>query len=99
MLGSLVWPGGLLIARLLLAHYAISYFIATGGSGLTAGGGPTSRSSVSFILDVTVGHPAWRHLAVLLLAGAPPVLVAIWLLWRARRPVPPQVPGLSQLSS
>lgn len=102
LLGSLIWPGGLLITRLLLVHYAISTFIAagfvTGSSGLTTGPGLRPRSSLNFIIDATVGHPAWRHVAVLLAAGAPPVLVGIRLLRRARRPVLPQVADLSQLA-
>jgi hypothetical protein len=50
-----------------------------------------SHGSLHYLIDSTLGHPPLRHLLVLLAAAVPPVLVAIWLLRRARRPEQPQL--------
>jgi len=81
--GTLIWPGGLLITRLLMERYTLSTLIANG----IVSNGP-GAGSFRFVLDSTLGHPPLRHLAVLLLAGLPPILVAIGLLLRARKPAP-----------
>jgi hypothetical protein len=79
LLATMVWPGGLLAVWLLTERYTTQALAAAGG--LT---GP--RSSARFVLDMTLGHPAWRHLLVLAAAAAPPVLVAIRLIRSARQP-------------
>jgi hypothetical protein len=79
LLATLVWPGGLLVAKLLMDHYLI------GAPFFGAG------SSVRFILDSTLGHHPLRHFLVLAVAIAPPVFVAIRLLRRARRPQLPAI--------
>ncbi len=82
LLATLVWPGGLLVARLLMEHYLINSVSSAG-----------ARGSVSFIIDATLGnHHALRHFFILALAVMPPALVAIWLLRRARRPRLPAAP-------
>lgn len=73
LLATLVWPGGLLVARLLMERYNLESFSGAG-------------SSVGFVLHATLGHHPLRHFLVLAVAIAPPALVAIWLLRRARRP-------------
>jgi hypothetical protein len=78
LLATLVWPGGLLVARLLTIHYHIGTPSFPGAGG-----------SVRFILDSTLGHHPLRHILVLAAAIAPPVFVAIRLLRRARRPQRP----------
>jgi hypothetical protein len=81
LLATLVWPGGLLVARLLMEHYVITAFPF-----------PGVRSSVRFVLDATLGHHPLRHFFVLAAAIAPPALVAIRLLRRARRARQPTAP-------
>jgi len=86
LLATLVWPGGLIVANLLGGRYSATSFFVQGGPGYFR----PRVSTVHFLINSTLGHPAWRHLLVLLLAAVPPVLVAVWLLRRARRPEPPQ---------
>jgi hypothetical protein len=89
LLATVVWPGGLLVASLLMTRYTIpnlfprTAFLRSGFVG--------SRGSMHYLIDSTLGHPPLRHLLVLLGAAVPPVLVAIWLLRHARRPEPPQL--------
>lgn len=91
LLATLVWPGGLLIAKQLMTHYTLGSLLL-GSSLFRSSGAMHGRfsvrapSSFAYVVDTSLGHPAPRHLAVLLLAGAPPALVAIRLLRRARRP-------------
>ncbi|HEX9032498.1 MAG TPA: hypothetical protein VF834_11680 [Streptosporangiaceae bacterium] len=93
LLATLVWPGGLLVARELMARYVVSSLVTSFR--------PLNLfvfhriSSFSYLVDLNLGHPALRHLAVLLAAIVPPVFVAIRLLRRARRPEagPAQVTG------
>jgi hypothetical protein len=103
LLATLIWPGGLFAASLLMTQYAIPELLARGdllGTGFASGQFPgiergslfvRSRGSFHYLVDSTLGHPPLRHLLVLLAASVPPALVAIWLLRRARRPEPPQL--------
>jgi hypothetical protein len=99
LLATLIWPGGLLAASLLMTRYTIPDLFARGGllgSGFVGGieGGRffvRFHGSLRYLIDSTLGHPPVRHLLVLLAASVPPALVAIWLLRRARRPEPPQL--------
>jgi len=86
LLATLVWPGGLSAANLISARYSVSSLFVSGGPGYFR----PRVSTVHFLINSTLGHPALRHLLVLLLAAVPPVLVAIRLLRRARRPESPQ---------
>ena len=86
LLATLVWPGGLSAANLISARYSVTSLFVSGGPGYFR----PRVSTVHFLISSTVGHPALRHLLVLLLAAVPPVLVAIRLLRRARRPESPQ---------
>ena len=120
LLATLVWPGGLVAAGLLMARYTALGLFAGGGFGgirLPGGGfifgrgnaGPGStplrggtsegsffarpNGSFQYLIDSTLGHPPLRHLLMLLAAAVPPVVVAIRLLRRARRPEQPQAPA------
>lgn len=86
LLATLVWPGGLIVANLVAGRYSAASLLVQGGPGFLR----PRVSTVHFLIDSTLGHPALRHLLVLLLAAVPPVLVAVWLLRRARRPESPQ---------
>lgn len=105
LLATVVWPGGLLVASLLVSHYTNPVLFARGGTvqrsffsvngGSASGGGGffvRPNGSFQYLLDSTFGHPPLRHLLVLLLAAVPPVVVAIRLLRRARRPERPERP-------
>jgi hypothetical protein len=81
LLATLVWPGGLIVANLLAGRYSGTSLFASGGPGYFR----PRVSTVDFLINSTLGHPALRHLLVLLLAAVPPVLIAVWLLRRARR--------------
>jgi hypothetical protein len=73
LLGTLVWPGGL--ATLLLAgSLATSTQACSGGSG-----------TVTRCTGGSSGLPLWLAIPIAVVAAAGPVLVAIWLLLRARR--------------
>lgn len=101
LLGTLVWPGGLLVASLLMSRYNLPALLMRGGfirhsirvNGGSDGGGFFVRRNGSFqyLIDSTIGHPPLRHLLVLLVAAVPPVVVAIRLLRRARRPEQPHL--------
>jgi hypothetical protein len=94
LIATVVWPGGLLVASLLMTRYTIPRFFASSGFvGGINGGSFFARShgSLRYLIDSTLGHPPLRHLLVLLAASVPPALVAIWLLRRARRPEPPHL--------
>ncbi len=110
LLATVVWPGGLLVASLLVARYTLPGLFAQGGpgrhsffgvnghsAGALSGGGSffvRPNGSFQYLLDSTIGHPPVRHLLVLLVAAVPPVVVAIRLLRRARRPeLPPLAPA------
>jgi hypothetical protein len=99
LLATLVWPGGLSVANLISGRYSVTSLFASGGPGFFR----PRVSTVHFLINSTLGHPALRHLLVLLLAAVPPVLVAIRLLRRARRPESPQTlaaqTGLAATSS
>ena len=86
LLATLVWPGGLSVANLIAGRYSVTSLFASGGPGFFR----PRVSTVHFLINSTLGHPALRHLLVLVLAAVPPVLVAIRLLRRARRPESPQ---------
>ena len=108
LLASVVWPGGLVAAGLLMARYTAIKLFAGGGfanvlpggafiqgrgnAGALRGGAVHGsffvriNGSFHYLIDSTLGHPPLRHLLVLLVAAVPPLVVAIRLLRRARRP-------------
>jgi hypothetical protein len=88
LLATVVWPGGLLVANLLITRYTIPNLFAR--SAVLRSGFLGPHGSLHYLIDSTLGHPPLRHLLVLLAASVPPALVAIWLLLRARRPEQPQ---------
>jgi hypothetical protein len=91
LLATLVWPGGLIVANLIAGRYSAASLLGPGPP-------PFFRprvSTVHFLINSTLGHPPLRHLLVLLAAAVPPVLVAVWLLRRARRPESPQTAAVA----
>jgi len=87
LLATLVWPGGLLMASLIAGRYSVTSLVASGGQAFFRPQVSTSH----YLINSTLGHPALRHLLVLLLAAVPPVLGAVRSLRRARRPDSPQM--------
>jgi hypothetical protein len=88
LLATLVWPGGLLVTRLLMVLYGARTLYSSTDLGYAPH--VITSSTFSYLVNSTLGHPPLRHLAVLLAALAPPVIVAIRLLRRARQPEQPQ---------
>ncbi len=86
VLATLVWPGGLILANLLAVRYLATGLVASGSQGFFR----PRVSTFRFLIDSTLGHPPLRHLLMLLLAAVPPVIVAVRLLRRARRPESPE---------
>jgi hypothetical protein len=85
LLATLVWPGGLIVANLIAGRYSATSLVAPGGQAFFR----PQVSTIHFLINSTLGHPPLRHLLVLLLAAVPPVVVAVRLLRRARRPESP----------